>query len=158
MHHCPSQLPRAHRPDFAGVASGSFVAPDHEYPSYLELRLTATDSGGLTGTTSVRLDPQTVTLTFQTIPGGLQLTRERDRLGEATFSRTVIVGSTNSISAPSPQQKGKKAYNFAVVVRRRERRPTTSSRPPLPRPTPRGSDNTRDRSAEPNDLETGAPI
>ena len=29
------------------VASGSFVAPDHEYPSYLELRLTATDSGGL---------------------------------------------------------------------------------------------------------------
>jgi hypothetical protein len=29
------------------VASGSFTAPDHEYPSYLELRLAATDSGGL---------------------------------------------------------------------------------------------------------------
>jgi hypothetical protein len=24
------------------VAGGSFTAPDHEYPSYLELRLTAT--------------------------------------------------------------------------------------------------------------------
>jgi hypothetical protein len=34
---------------FTGVASGSFGAPDHEYPSYLELELTATDSGGLTG-------------------------------------------------------------------------------------------------------------
>ena len=31
-----------------GVAGGSFIAPDHEYPSYLELRLTATDSSGLT--------------------------------------------------------------------------------------------------------------
>ena len=30
--------------------SGSFAAPDHEYPSYLELRLTATDAGGLTDT------------------------------------------------------------------------------------------------------------
>ena len=28
---------------FDGVASGSFVAPDHEYPSYLRLSLTATD-------------------------------------------------------------------------------------------------------------------
>ena len=44
----PVQLPRAPDADFAGVAAGSFTAPDHEYPSYLELRLTATDSGGLT--------------------------------------------------------------------------------------------------------------
>ncbi len=39
-------------------SSGSFVAPDpeeHGRPSYLELRLTATDSRGLTD--SVRLDP-----------------------------------------------------------------------------------------------------
>ena len=42
------ELPRAHGADLAGVACGSFVAPDHEYPSRLELRLTATDSGGLT--------------------------------------------------------------------------------------------------------------
>jgi hypothetical protein len=37
-----------------------FNAPDHEYPSYLELRLTATDAGALTDTKSVRLDPRTV--------------------------------------------------------------------------------------------------
>jgi hypothetical protein len=31
--------------DFAGVAGGSFAAPDHQYPCWLELRLTARDSG-----------------------------------------------------------------------------------------------------------------
>ena len=46
----PVQLPHPHRADLRRVASGSFTAPDHEYPSYLELRLTATDSGGLTDT------------------------------------------------------------------------------------------------------------
>jgi hypothetical protein len=29
------------------------------------------------------------------------------------FTRTVIVGSTNSISAPSPQIKGPKTYTFS---------------------------------------------
>ena len=46
---------------FDGVASGSFTAPDHEYPSYLELTLTATDSQGLTDSKTVQLDPETVT-------------------------------------------------------------------------------------------------
>jgi hypothetical protein len=30
----------------------------------------------------------------------------------ATFTRTVIVGSTNSISATTPQTKGGKSYTF----------------------------------------------
>ena len=50
-------------------------------------------------------------LTFQTTPGGLQLT-VGPTTSTATFSRTVIVGSRNSISAPSPQRKGQKNYNF----------------------------------------------
>ena len=98
--------------DFAGVTSGSFVAPDHEYPSYLELRLTATDSGGLTDTKSVRLDPKTVALTFQSEPAGLQLTVGSS--SETTpFSRTVIAGSKNSVSALSPQTLGGINYAFA---------------------------------------------
>jgi hypothetical protein len=98
---------------WTGVASGSFNAPDHEYPSYLELRLTATDSGGLRDTKIVRLDPRTVVLTFQTTPGGLRLT-VGPTTSTATFSRTVIVGSRNSISAPSPQRKGNKDYAFST--------------------------------------------
>jgi glucose/arabinose dehydrogenase len=109
--HCPSNCHEHVVQTWTGIASGSFNAPDHEYPSYLELRLTATDSGGLTDTKALRLDPRTVVLTFQTTPGGLQLT-VGPTTSTATFSRTVIVGSRNSISAPSPQRKGQKSYNF----------------------------------------------
>jgi glucose/arabinose dehydrogenase len=96
---------------FDGVASGSFSAPDHEYPSYLELTLTATDSGGLTDSKTVRLDPQTVNLTFQSSPSGLQLA-VGSAAGTTPFTRTVIIGSTNSLSAPSPQTLGTQTYQF----------------------------------------------
>ena len=96
---------------YSGTASGSFVAPDHEYPSYLELRLTATDSGGLKNTTSVRLDPRTVDLTFGSQPAGLTLA-----VGSTSqptpFTRTAILGSTLSISATSPQASGGTSYEF----------------------------------------------
>jgi len=104
MHHC-STPDNCHAHDirsWTGVASGSFQAPDHEYPSYLELKLVATDQEGLTHTATRRLDPKTVDLTFNTVPSGLQLTVGSSS-GTTPFSRTVIQGSTNSVSAPSPQ-------------------------------------------------------
>ncbi len=55
---------------YPGVAKGEFFAPDHEFPSHLELRLTVTDSGGLSDTETVRLDPKTVDLSFKTEPTG----------------------------------------------------------------------------------------
>ena len=114
VHHCSSATSCHEHPvqDFAGVASGSFVAPDHEYPSYLELKLTATDSGGLTDTESVRLDPKTVQLSFDSDPAELELTVGSSS-GTTPFSRTVIAGSKNSISAPSPQTLGGVTYEFA---------------------------------------------
>ena len=95
-----------------GVAGDSFVAPDHDYPAYLELTLTATDSGGLTDTETLRLDPRTVVLTFQTAPSGLQLTVGSSS-STARFTRTVIVGSRTSVSAPSGQTLGGTVYDFA---------------------------------------------
>jgi glucose/arabinose dehydrogenase/PKD repeat protein len=112
MQHCPSNCHSHIIETWPGTASGSFTAPDHEYPSYLELTLTATDSGGLTDTKTLRLDPRTVVLTFQTTPGGLQLT-VNGVSAKATFNRTVIIGSTNSVTAPTPQTKGKRSYGFA---------------------------------------------
>jgi glucose/arabinose dehydrogenase len=111
LQHCPSTCHSHQVQEFRGVASGSFVAPSHEYPSYLELQLTATDSGGLSHTVTRRLDPRTVVLTFQTNPGGFQLV-VNGTTATATFTRTVIVGSTNTITAPSPQTKGGKNYLF----------------------------------------------
>jgi glucose/arabinose dehydrogenase len=98
---------------FPGVASGSFTAPDHELPAYLELVLTATDAGGLQSTASVRLDPRTVTLTIQSNPPGLNLTIN-GTTAVAPFTATVIQGSTNSLSAPPAQTVGGTRYEFST--------------------------------------------
>ncbi|MGH3126780.1 MAG: PQQ-dependent sugar dehydrogenase [Gaiellaceae bacterium] len=108
---CPSDCHEHPIQSWSGVTSGSFVAPDHEYPSQLELRLTVSDAGGLTGQETRQLDPRTVVLSFQTSPTGLQLTVGSSS-GTAPFSRTVIEGSTNSVSAPSPQTVSGTTYGF----------------------------------------------
>jgi hypothetical protein len=43
--------------NFPGMASGSFQGTDHDYPSELDVGLTATDSSGLANTASARLLP-----------------------------------------------------------------------------------------------------
>ncbi|MEV4621278.1 PQQ-dependent sugar dehydrogenase [Asanoa sp. NPDC049573] len=88
--------------EWDGVAGGTFNAPDHEYPSYLDLKLTATDDGGLTHTVTRRLDPRHVDLTFTSNPPGLQISAN-GVLVTTPATRTVLAGSTNSISAPTPQ-------------------------------------------------------
>jgi glucose/arabinose dehydrogenase/PKD repeat protein len=116
MHHCftPSDCHTHLIQSFDGVSSGSVTAPDHEYPCWLELQLTATDSGGLSSTMSVRLNPKTVVLTFKTNPGGLVLSdlvvNEAPRT--TPFSVTVVAGSANSVSAVSPQTFNKSTYFF----------------------------------------------
>jgi glucose/arabinose dehydrogenase len=107
--HCPSNCHTHLVQTWPGVASGSFAAPDHEYPSYLELRLTATDAGGLSDTTTLELDPKTVVLSFQSSPSGLQLAVGGSS-STTPFTRTVIEGSNNGISAPSPQTLGGTDY------------------------------------------------
>jgi hypothetical protein len=104
LHHCaaPGNCHVHPAQTFTGVASGSFVAPEHDYPSYLELRLTATDSAGLSNTASVRLDPATVELTFTSNPVGARLAVGPAE-GVTPFTRTVIQGSANSVSAVTPQ-------------------------------------------------------
>src|SRR4026207_1295949 len=97
---------------FDDVKTGSFNAPDHEYPSHLELSLTVTDSGGLAATASVRLDPKTVLLTFNSAPAGLELVVGNVRR-TAPFGETVILGSLNTISAPSPQMLDGREHVFS---------------------------------------------
>jgi glucose/arabinose dehydrogenase len=111
IEHCPSNCHTHVIQSWDGMASGSFSAPDHEYPSYLLLRLTARDLGGLTASTTVRLDPRTVTLTFTSNPNKAQIL-VNGVSGTTTFSRTVIIGSTNSVSATTPQRIRGKTYVF----------------------------------------------
>ena len=114
IHHCttPTTCHVHNVQTWNGVSSGSLSAPDHDYPSYLELVLQATDSGGLESSTSVTLEPKTVDLSFATIPAGLALA-----VGSSSdttpFTRTVIAGSANSVSAPATQTLDGHTYGFA---------------------------------------------
>ncbi len=114
LHHCPSTCHLHAIQDFTGVSSGSFAAPNHEYPSYLELQLTATNSGGLSATTSVDLNPATTTLIVSSVPSGLTLALGPDT-ATTPFAQTVIVGSVNSLGAPSPQSdRSLAAWSFQI--------------------------------------------
>jgi glucose/arabinose dehydrogenase len=109
LHHCTTGCHTHLVQTFQGVSSGSFSAPDHDYPSYLEVQLTATDSGGVATTTSVLLQPRTVSLTLQSNPTGLQLTAG-PTTAKAPFTITAIVNATIQLTAPSPQKYRGKNY------------------------------------------------
>ena len=112
IQHCPSNCHQHTIQTWTGVASGSFSAPDHEYPSYLQLELTAADSHGGSDIELRDIQPRTVTLSFQSSPTGLQLTV--GSTGQtAPFTRTVIEGSANTVSANSPQTLSGTEYTFA---------------------------------------------
>jgi glucose/arabinose dehydrogenase len=113
IHHCPSDCHIHTVQSYVGIASGSFAAPDHEYPSHLELKLTATDTDGLQATTSVLLFPQTVTMAFETSPTGLQLSWDATTAA-APFNNAVIIGSQNTVSAPVTQLSNGSLYEFVA--------------------------------------------
>ena len=113
LFHCTTDGCHSHPvEDFPDRANGSMAAPDHAYPSYLEVRLTATDSDGASTVVARRIDPETVDLTFASVPSGLQVT-----VGSTTqttpFTRTMIVGSRNSIGTSTPQTLGGTTYTYS---------------------------------------------
>jgi glucose/arabinose dehydrogenase len=112
LHHCPRDGCHVHPiQTWAGVAGGSVTAPDHEYPSHLELQLTATD-GGLSTTVSRRLDPRTSRLRVDTDPQGLDAFLGSES-GPAPLDAEVIVGSTTSLGVATPQQRAGRTWTFA---------------------------------------------
>ena len=121
IHHCttPSTCHIHDIQTFAGVSSGTFNAPDHDYPSYLELQLTATDAGGLKTTTSVLLQPKTVDLTFSVGAVGALTDAVESSSSVTPFTRTVIINSNNSISARHAADAGRFELSVLFVVGRR---------------------------------------
>lgn len=111
LQHCPAEC-HAHSLGRTDGASGSLSPPDHEYPVYVELRLTATDADGQQAVATRRLDPRTVGLTVVSQPPGLRLSTGV-QTGAAPFTTTAIVGGTASLSAPSPQTRSGRTYTFS---------------------------------------------
>ena len=60
----------------------------------------------------VTLQPKTVDLTFESAPAGLRIAVGTNST-VAPFTRRVIVGSSNSLSAPAPQSLGVTSYKFS---------------------------------------------
>lgn len=111
MMHCPADCHAHVIQTFAGVDSGSFDAPDHEYPSHLELRLTATDSHQTARTTTIELQPKTSEIMADSSPDGVPLFVAGDE--RASPSRvTVIRNGSVTVSAPLATTIGGQRHHF----------------------------------------------
>jgi hypothetical protein len=97
IEHCPGSCHEHPSGSFDGVTSGSFLAPAHEYPSFLELTVTATDLGGLQTSQTVSIFPNVATVTVNSNPPGLSI--DARGVGSTPFTRTLIKGDRMSLSA-----------------------------------------------------------
>jgi len=100
MAHCPSTCHEHVVGTWTGVTSGTFDAPDHEYPSHLILRLHVEDQQGAEDDAEVQLQPKTVTVNVASSPPGVELTAGWVT-DTAPFSMTAIRGSTLELTAPA---------------------------------------------------------
>ena len=90
----------------------TFTTGESDFDVGYEIVLSATDSSGLTATTSVMIDPLTAVMTFASAPSGLQVTLDGQPLLTPT-AVTGVVGFRRSIDTPSPQTSGGNTVTFA---------------------------------------------
>jgi len=112
--HCPTGPTACHAHPlqvFAGVTHGEIVAPEHDYPSYIEITLRVADKRGLTASTTVKLEPRAVHLAIGSSPPGIELTAGLVQ-GSAPVSVTAIEGSQVLLVAPATAQIGGKTYTW----------------------------------------------
>ncbi|MFN8629477.1 MAG: PQQ-dependent sugar dehydrogenase [Chloroflexota bacterium] len=116
IHHCPAGIEICHLhfiQTWNGVDSGSFIAPDHEYPSWLELRLTATDSHGASTTTLINLYPNTSTLSAGASLSDVHVFVDGTAQPNPPDPLTYIRGGLATVNAPVTAVSGGKRYRFA---------------------------------------------
>jgi glucose/arabinose dehydrogenase/PKD repeat protein len=110
LYHCPSSGCHAHPLQaFPAVAAGTLIAPDHDYPSHIDLTLTAVDSRGLSARKTISLYPRTVDLDIASEPAGVTLTAGL-LTQPGPFSFTAIEGSHITLSAPLSTEFEGEAY------------------------------------------------
>jgi glucose/arabinose dehydrogenase len=114
LYHCPQSASECHvhpLQSFPGTASGTLQAPDHDFPSRIELILTAVDSRGLAASKSIQLLPAEVDLQLTTDPPGLTLSAGVASKA-APFALPVIADANVTLSAPLTQQLGGRTYTW----------------------------------------------
>lgn len=102
-------------PPTSGATSGSFTIPtvgELSTDVFYRIRLTVTDSVGLTHTTTRDILPRVATLSLRTSPAGLQVTLD----GTPTTTPVdvaSVVGMTRQLGVVSPQPSGGTSYVFS---------------------------------------------
>jgi glucose/arabinose dehydrogenase len=112
--HCPTGPENCHKHPlqvFAGLKEGSFLAPEHDYPSYIEITLRATDKRGLAASKTIQINPRTVELAMKSNPPGIPLIAGL-KVEPAPFALTAIEGSNVPIAAPQTAQLNGKTYTW----------------------------------------------
>jgi glucose/arabinose dehydrogenase len=112
--HCPNGPESCHKHPlqvFAGVKEGSLIAPEHDYPSYIELTARVADDRGLTASKTVQIDPRTVDFAIGSDPPGISLTAGL-KVAPTPFSLTAIEGANVVLSAPQTAQLGGATYTW----------------------------------------------
>ncbi|MBN8226600.1 PQQ-dependent sugar dehydrogenase [Corallococcus macrosporus] len=102
LRHCTAGGCHTHPYSTSTGVTGSFTVPDHGDEVHFDLKLTAMSSTGLTSSWMITVDPLLVQLTLQTSPPGLELVFDGTS-APAPRVLPVIVGSTHTLRAPSPQ-------------------------------------------------------
>ncbi len=114
LYHCPQSAESCHvhpLQEFPETASGTLIAPDHDYPSRIELILTAVDSRGLSAGKSIQLPAAEVDLQLLSDPPGLSLSA--GVASKATpFTLPAIADGAVTLSAPSTQELGGRTYTW----------------------------------------------
>jgi glucose/arabinose dehydrogenase len=114
LFHCPGGLTGCHAHPlqvFPSVGEGDFTAPDHDFPSHIEIAVTATDSRGLTATKAREFYPLISELSIASDPPGLKLTAG-SRSAATPFILTALKRGTIPISAPETAEQGGKTYRW----------------------------------------------
>lgn len=99
LYHCPEECHAHPLREFPGTDEGSFFAPDHDYPSHVNLILTATDSRGLSATEEVALNPATTELRIESYPPGVSISAGVGD-GVAPYSLMALKGGKITLTAP----------------------------------------------------------
>jgi glucose/arabinose dehydrogenase len=111
LYHCPQACHAHPLQAFPSVSSGSFLAPEHDLPSHIELTLTAVDSRGLSAHRSVELQPRIANLEIVSNPAGVTL--DAGLLSQpAPFPLSLIAGTKVLLSAPATVDIGGVAYEW----------------------------------------------
>jgi glucose/arabinose dehydrogenase len=110
--HCPTSPDSCHSHPlqaFPGVPDGEITAPEHDYPSFIEITLTATDQRGLAASKTIKLPAKGVTLKVVSQPPGIPLTAGIVSAA-APFDVPVIQNSQLTLAAPETAELNGQTY------------------------------------------------